>query len=206
MPETDPDQAPGERLGLLGGTFDPPHAGHLAAARAVLSALNLDRVDLLPANEPWQKTDAGTKITPAATRLAMVRALVRGVDGLGVDDREIRRGGPTFTVDTLREIRAESPSTEIYLIVGADTAAGLSTWREPDEVLALSTLVVVNRDGQTPDVPRAAGRVRTVEMPAVDVSSTRVRAAVAQGRDVTAEVGSAVAAIIAADGLYGARP
>ena len=89
MSRIDPDQADVLRLGLFGGTFDPPHAGHLAAARTVLQALNLDRVDLVPANEPWQKADRSDTVTPAEVRLEMVRALVKGVDGLGVDDREI---------------------------------------------------------------------------------------------------------------------
>ena len=203
MPQNDPDQAPVLRLGLLGGTFDPPHKGHLAAARAVRAALNLDRVDLLPANDPWQKSESGATVTPAAVRLEMVRALVNRADGIGVDDREIVRGGRTFTVETLRAIRQESPGTEVYLIVGADTAARMGSWREPEEVFSLSTLVVVNRGPGTAVEPRGAARVRTVAMEPVDVSSTAVRAAVAAGHDVTDMVTAPVAAVIAAHGLYG---
>ena len=198
-----PDQAGVLRLGLLGGTFDPPHVGHLAAARAVLEALNLDRVDLVPANEPWQKADRGEPVTPAEVRLEMVRALVNGVEGVGVDDREIVRGGPTYTVDTLREIRAEMPGAEIYLIVGADTAARIPTWREPEEVMSLSTLVIVNRGEELPVEPRGASRVRIVQMDSVEVSSTAVRAEVASGRDATAMVTAPVMDVISSHGLYG---
>ncbi|MFM8794548.1 MAG: nicotinate-nicotinamide nucleotide adenylyltransferase, partial [Acidimicrobiales bacterium] len=152
MPSDTPDPRrywAGMRLGLLGGTFDPPHLGHLAAARTVRDALGLDRVDLLPANDPWQKSVAGRVVTEASVRLAMVRALVQGEDGLGVDDREIRRGGPTYTADTLEEIHAEMPGMEVHLIIGADTARTFGTWMRPGVVAALSTLVVVNRGDET---------------------------------------------------------
>ena len=202
MSQNPPAQAASLRLGLLGGTFDPPHRGHLAAATAVLRALNLDRVDLLPANEPWQKSGRPDAVTPAPLRLEMVRALVKGHEGIGVDDREIRRGGPTFTIDTLREIRAELPGAEVYLIVGSDTAAGMSTWRDPEEVLSLSTLVVVSRGPERPVEPRGATRVRVVEMEPVDVSSTAVRRAVAEGIDVTDMVTAPVRDVITVHGLY----
>ena len=193
------------RLGLLGGTFDPPHVGHLAVALAVGEALGLDRVDLVPANDPWQKTSEGRAVSPAAVRLQMVRALVDGHPRLAVDDREIVRGGPTYTVDTLREIRAELPEAELFLIVGSDTARRLPTWREHEEVGRLSTLVVVNRPDTAPETPSGAGRVEFVVMKDVDVSSSAVRAAVSAGGDVTAMVTPAVAAVISGLGLYGAR-
>ena len=192
----------GMRLGLLGGTFDPPHLGHLAAARAVRDALGLDRVDLLPAHDPWQKTGGGRDISPSAVRLEMVRALVQGEDGLGVDDREIRRGGPTYTADTLEEIHRETPGMEVHLIIGADTARSFGTWRRPGAVAALSTLVVVNRGDETATAPEGAGRVEFVAMTPVHVSSSAVRAAVARGEDVSSEVGAAVARVIAERGLY----
>lgn len=193
------------RLGLLGGTFDPPHVGHLAAALAVASALGLDRVDLLPANDPWQKTSEGRAVSPAAVRLEMVRALVEGQPSLGTDDREIRRGGPTYTVDTLREIHREQPGTDVHLIVGSDTARQFQTWKDHGEVARLSTLVVVNRP-DTPAVrPSGAERVEFVTMQEVAVSSSAVRAAVSAGDDVSGMVTPAVARIISAHGLYGAR-
>lgn len=190
------------RLGLLGGTFDPPHLGHLAAARAVRDALGLDRVDLLPANDPWQKTAGGRDITEAPVRLAMVRALVQGEDGLGVDDREIRRGGPTYTADTLEELHAETPGMDVHLIIGADTARTFGTWNRPGVVAALSTLVVVNRGDETAPAPDGAGRVVFVEMAPAHVSSSSVRAAVARGEDVGDGVGAAVARVIADHRLY----
>ena len=141
---------------ILGGTFDPPHLGHLAAAEAVRTQLGLDQVLFLVANDPWQKSDARA-VSPADVRLKMVHSLIDGRPGLGVDDREIRRGGPTFTADTLEEIHAESPSTDVFLIVGADTASRMHTWHRPDVVARLTTLVDVNRnDGANPNMHQNA--------------------------------------------------
>lgn len=203
------------RLGLFGGTFDPPHVGHLAAALAVREALSLDRVDFLPAHDPWQKTSTRDdhftpggprQVTPADVRLEMVRALVGDTPGLGVDDREIRRGGVTYTVDTLEDIRRGDEQVDLYLIVGADTARRFHTWHRHAEVAALSTLVVVNRNLDTPSAPVGAPHAEFVGMEPVEVSSTAVREAVARGEDVSAMVTPAVAAVIAAHGLYGAKP
>lgn len=190
------------RLGLLGGTFDPPHLGHLAAARAALDALGLDRVDFLPAHDPWQKTGQGRSVTPAGIRLEMVRALVADSRGLGVDDREIRRGGPTYTADTLAEITRDAPGAELFLIMGVDTARGFPTWQRHGDVGRLSTLVVVSRGNERPSAPAGAARVEFVSMDPVDVSSSEVRAAVAAGENVTGSVGPAVAGLVASHGLY----
>lgn len=190
------------RLGLLGGTFDPPHVGHLAAALAAGHALGLDRVDLLPANDPWQKTAGGRAVSPAAVRLEMVRALVEGQPFLGVDDREIRRGGPTYTIDTLREIHRDHPGAEVHLIIGSDTARTFATWKDHAEVARLSTLVVVNRPDTPAEHPAGAQRVEFVTMEEVAVSSSAVRAAVSAGKDVAAMVSPPVSRIIAAHGLY----
>lgn len=206
---------PGARLGLLGGTFDPPHLGHLAAARAVRAALHLDRVDLLPANDPWQKSGGGREVSPASVRLEMVRALVNGEEGVSVDDREIRRGGVTYTADTLEEIREDHPGTDVFFIIGSDTARTFTTWRRHEVVAALSTIVVVNRgvsvnheqaaDANVPDRPGGAERVEHVWMEPVDVSSSTVRDAVARGEDVADRVGARVASVIARHGLYGSK-
>lgn len=190
------------RLGLLGGTFDPPHVGHLAAALAAGHALGLDRVDLLPANDPWQKTAGGRTVSPAAVRLEMVRALVEGHPSLGVDDREIRRGGPTYTIDTLREIHRDHPGAEVHLIIGSDTARTFATWKDHAEVARLSTLVVVNRPDTPAEHPAGAQRVEFVVMEEVAVSSSAVRTAVSAGSDVSAMVSPPVARIIGAHGLY----
>ncbi len=187
------------RLGILGGTFDPPHLGHLAAAEAVRTQLGLDQVLFLVANDPWQKSDARA-VTPADVRLKMVHSLIDGRPGLGVDDREIRRGGLTYTADTLEEIHAESPSTDVFLIVGADTASRMHTWHRPDVVARLSTLVVVNRnDGTNPNMRlNAIG----VAMEPVDVSSTLIRTRVAAGESIAGLTTDGVADIITQHRLY----
>jgi nicotinate-nucleotide adenylyltransferase len=162
-------------------------------------------VDFLVANDPWQKVGE-RNVTPAAVRVEMVRALVGGIDGIGVDEREVRRGGLTYTVETLEEIAREMPGTDVYLIVGQDTADRIHTWKRHAEVLALSTLVVVNRDQNAQHVPPALAdaRVLFVSMPSVDVSSTDVRAAVAAGNDIVAMTSVGVAEVVRTLGLYGA--
>ena len=191
------------RLGILGGTFDPPHAGHLAAAVAVQTQVALDELVLMVANEPWQKV-GDRLVTPAQVRFEMTKALVEGISGLRADDREIRRGGPTFTVDTLEEILAEHPDTEIFLIVGADTANRLETWHRASDVVRLSTIVIVNRDNST---NAATGflrdaRVLNVTMTPVDVSSSAIREAVAHGESIVSLTSPTVASIVRDRSLY----
>ena len=191
------------RLGLLGGTFDPPHLGHLAAAQAVLAQLGLDRVDLLVANDPWQKSDTRS-VTPAALRLEMAHALVDGHAGLGVDDREIRRGGPTYTADTLEELRNELPASEIFLIVGSDTSERITTWHRPEVVRSLSTLVIVNRNGQP--TPADMNSAIHVFMDPVDASSTDIRRRVLHGEPIDNLTTRGVVRIIETNGLYRSAP
>jgi len=191
------------RLGILGGTFDPPHAGHLAAALAVQTQVALDELVLMVANEPWQKVGE-RQVTPARVRFEMTEALVEGISGLRADDREIRRGGPTFTVDTLEEIHAEHPDSEIFLIVGADTASRLETWHRASDVVRLSTIVIVNRDDSTntfPEILRDA-RVVNVTMNPVDVSSSGIRDAVARGESIDSLTSPSVATIVRDHSLY----
>ena len=191
------------RLGILGGTFDPPHLGHLGAALAVQTQVGLDEIVLMVANEPWQKV-GDRQVTPAHLRWEMTDALVQGISGLRADDREIRRGGPTFTVDTLGEILAEQPNTEIFLIVGADTAERLETWHRASDVVGLSTIVIVNRDNSTNTAPGFLrdARVVNVSMNPVEVSSSAIREAVARGESVVASTSSSVASIIRDHSLY----
>jgi nicotinate-nucleotide adenylyltransferase len=167
--------------------------------------MGLDRVDFLVANDPWQKS-SDRVVSPAALRLEMVHALVEGQTGLGVDDREIRRGGLTYTVETLEELVKEQPDTEVFLVVGQDTANRIGTWHRYEEVLGLSTLVIVNRvenNSQLPEVLSGA-RVHNVSMPLVDVSSTGVRAQVASGEDLASLTSDSIAAVVRRHGLYGA--
>ena len=191
------------RLGILGGTFDPPHAGHVAAAVAAQTQVGLDDVVLMVANEPWQKV-GDRQVTSAQVRWEMTEALVEEISGLRADDREIRRGGPTFTVDTLEEILAEQPNTEIFLIVGADTAERLETWHRASDVVRLSTIVIVNRDKSTNAAPGFLrdARVLNVTMNPVDVSSSGIRDAVARGESIESLTSSSVASIIRDRSLY----
>src|SRR5688572_955042 len=132
------------RIGVFGGTFDPIHVGHLVTAVNVRHELSLDEVLLVVANDPWQKT-GHQLVTPAQDRLAMVTAAIENVKGISASDVEIRRGGASYTADTLRDLQRERPDAELFLILGSDAAAGLPTWEHVDEVRALSTLVVVTR-------------------------------------------------------------
>ena len=189
-----------KRIGLFGGTFDPPHVGHLVTAVNVRYALGLDSVVLMVANSPWQK-DGTRPISPAADRLAMVEAAVADVEGLIAGDAEIRRGGPSFTADTLQGMARCYPDAELYTIVGDDAAAGLTTWQRYDEVVALSHLVVVDRPGEQVELPAGFDWLR-VEVPRLEVSSTDLRARVLDGRPLDYLVTDSVLGIIAARHLY----
>lgn len=170
-----------ERLGIFGGTFDPPHVGHLVSAVNVRHELGLDRVLLVVNNQPWQKT--GTRaVSPAADRLAMVTAAVADVEGLEASSIEIDAGGPSYTADTLAALRVEDPQRELYVILGADAAAGVLTWERHEEVRALATVVVVERPGAPPAPSPEGWRWVHVEVPAIDVSSTDLRARAVDGR------------------------
>jgi nicotinate-nucleotide adenylyltransferase len=172
-----------ERIGILGGTFDPVHVGHLVAAVNALHDLELDRVLLVVANEPWQKTGL-RPVTPAAERLAMVEAAVGDVDGVEASGIEIARGGISYTADTVAELVSLHPGSELYLVVGEDVAAGLDSWERVDEIRGRVTLAVVTRPGdfERPP-PRIEGwNVVAVEIPALDISSTDLRRRAATGR------------------------
>lgn len=170
----------GERLGVFGGTFDPVHVGHLVAAANVRHALGLDRVLLVVANLPWQKGER--VLTPAEDRLAVVQAAVEGAEGLEASRLEIDRGGESYTADTLEELVAADPGRELFLVVGADVAAELRTWRRVDVVAALATVVVVTRGGVPQPQLGPPWRTRRVEIPALEVSSSELRARQAAGR------------------------
>jgi nicotinate-nucleotide adenylyltransferase len=196
--------APGRRTGVLGGTFDPPHIGHLLAALNVRHALDLDEVLLVVANDPWQKT-AERPITPAADRLAMVQAAVAGLDGLVASDVEIGRGGPSYMVDTLAELAVADPDGDRFLIVGADAAAGLLTWDRAERLPGLATLVLVDRPGIECDAPPPGWPLRRVEIPRIELASTDLRARVADGRPLDLLVPDGVWSVIRDRRLYGFR-
>lgn len=199
-PRPTPAAARWRRVGVFGGTFDPPHVGHLVAANDVRHALDLDVVLLVVANDPWQKR--GTReVSPAADRLALTEAAVEGVDGLVASDLEIRRGGTSYTADTLAELRSRHPEAELLLVLGSDAAAGLPTWERVEEVRAAAEVVVVSRPG-APAEPLPGWRWTTVETPRLDVSSTDLRTRVRDGRPVDFLLPAAVIACIEARGLY----
>lgn len=194
------------RLALFGGSFDPPHLGHLAFARVALEALAPDRLLWLPAGRPWQKADR--PMADAAHRVAMLRLLVAGEPRFAIDERELHRAGPSYTVDTLREFRAEQPAAELLLLIGQDQYARLPTWHRAEAVLALATLVVVPRAGQAVVAPPGLPphRMQVLALPDIPVSSTAVRDAVADGEDIRPMVGMEVASYIAAHRLYEKKP
>lgn len=169
------------RIGVFGGTFDPPHVGHLVAAVNVRHALDLDEVLLVVANEPWQKLGS-RPITPAADRLAMVEAAVAGVAGLAACDLEIGRGGHSYTADTLVELAERHPGAALFLVLGADAATGLPTWERVEEVRERASLVVVDRPGAPPPAIPAGWDWTHVVVPRLEVSSTDLRDRVADGR------------------------
>jgi nicotinate-nucleotide adenylyltransferase len=191
------------RLGLLGGTFNPPHIGHLICAQEARAQLGLDRVELVPVHSPPHKEvidDPGPEV-----RLELCRAAVAGDEGLGVCDVEVRRPGPSFTVDTLRELDPENQ--ELTFIVGGDMALSLPTWREPGEVLRMARLGVAERvwavraDIEVRLAP-LGDRIDFFAMPRIDISSTEVRRRVAKGRPIRYLVPDAVAEAVAERGLY----
>ena len=192
-----------QRLGVFGGTFDPPHRGHLAVAQAAQRTFALDRVLLVVANDPWKKSP-DRAITPAADRLAMVQALASNQAGLEVSDREIRRGGPSYTVVTLRELAAAHPGSELFLIIGRDLVDDFSSWHESVEIGRLATIVVVDRPGYVTD-PQRDWKMLIIEP--VDVSSTELREQLQQTLPADSKALShmtpEVLQVIRSRGLYG---
>lgn len=191
----------GPRIGILGGTFDPIHVGHLVAAVNVRYSLALDRLLLVVANVPWQK--AGLRsITPAEDRYALVAAAVGDVEGVEASRIEIDRGGPSYTVDTVEEVARQFPSASLFCVVGADVADELGTWERSEVIAELATLVVVNRPGSVRTAALDGWRVEEVEVPALEVSSTDLRARAADGRPLDYLVPKEAVRCIRARGLY----
>lgn len=189
------------RIGVFGGTFDPPHVGHLVTAVNVRHALELDLMILMVANSPWQKV--GTRpITPADDRLAMVAAAVADVPGLVAGDHEIRAGGHSYTADTLVALASEHPHAALFTVVGDDAAAGIRTWDRVDEVIERSQIVVVDRPGEPVELDPDIDWIR-VEVPRLEVSSTDLRKRWADGRPLDYLITDDVLAVIAERGLYG---
>jgi len=189
------------RCGILGGTFDPPHRGHLVLARRCHEALTLDEVLFRPAYLPPHKLDA--PLSPFELRMEMLRAAVGEEQGWRVLSLEREAGGVSYTVRTLERLSAERPGDELWLLIGEDSLDELAHWREPERIASLARLAVYRRSGAAGRVdPRFAGRVEFVEGPRVDISSREIRERLAAGRRVAGFVPAAVLAIIAREGLY----
>ncbi|HEX4673390.1 MAG TPA: nicotinate-nucleotide adenylyltransferase [Solirubrobacteraceae bacterium] len=196
------------RIGILGGTFNPPHLGHLVCAQEAYLQLHLDRVMVIPASIPPHKP---VEDEPGADhRLELCRlAFQRDESRFAVSDLEIRRDGTSYTVDTLKELHSSEPDSELYLIVGADIAAGLPKWREPEKVLSLATLAVAQRPGTGPETVeralaelRGAERARFFDMPEIGISSTMLRDRVREGQPIRYLTTDAVGGYIARHNLY----
>jgi nicotinate-nucleotide adenylyltransferase len=203
--------SPRERIGILGGTFNPPHAGHVELARCALAQLKLDRVLLVPALTPPHKAvswDPGGE-----HRAQMCRLAGDGEPRIEVCTAELERPGPSFTVDTLQSIHANRPDAQLTLILGADVAVTLGAWREPREIVRLARIAVAERPGVSRERVRdaldalgARDRLDFLEMTPHDLSSSQVRRALACGEPIDALVGGPVAAYIDQHELYGRRP
>jgi nicotinate-nucleotide adenylyltransferase len=188
------------RVGILGGTFDPPHNAHLMMAQAALQRIPLDEILFMPAPAPPLK-DPG-RLTPYAERVEMVELAVRGQPGLRLSRLEEFRTGPSFTVELLRRYR-EQYVNEPFLIVGADSVQELPSWREPVEILALATIVVFARTGYSLRIPvEDEAAVIVFESPVIDISSTEIRSAIRAGRPVRSFLPEAVLEFALDTGLY----
>jgi nicotinate-nucleotide adenylyltransferase len=189
------------RIGLFGGSFDPVHNAHLALARHALAELHLDELRWVPAGQPWQKARV---ITPAPQREAMLRLAIADEPRFVLERCELHRSGPSYTLDTVRELQATQADAQWFLLVGQDQCAGLHTWHGYVELLRLVTLAVAQRPG-TADAANAqvlaAPKIR-LSLPAMPVSATDIRARVAAGQDIGALVPPAVAHYIHQHRLY----
>ena len=188
------------RLGIFGGSFDPPHLGHLLPAIDAAEALALDAVRFVPA--AVQPFKAGRASASPRDRLAMTERLVAGVPGFTADGREIDRPGLSYTVETLAGLATEFAGAELFLLLGADAFALLDQWREPERIRDLATVVVMARNGDSLSDRLALPGVRVLQTRRVDISSTELRARVRDGRTIRGFVPDAVADYIAEHRLY----
>lgn len=194
------------RIGVLGGTFDPVHLGHLVLAETAREHLALERVRFLPAGQPWRK--AHRAISPAEHRLAMLR-LALDSTGFEISELELQREGPSYTADTLEELGRLNPGSELFFIVGQDALLDLPNWSRPERILNLACLAVAGRRGETADLkeletslPGSAGRLRSLKMPHLEISSSDLRQRARAGRSLRFLVPAAVEAYIREQGLY----
>jgi len=189
------------RIGLFGGSFDPVHHAHLALARQALDQLQLDELRWVPVGQAWQKARA---LTPAAQRDAMLQLAIEGEARFVLERCELQRAGPSYTLDTLRELQAATPGSDWFLLIGQDQYRNLHTWHGVDELLQRVTLAVAQRSDESAEADarvRAAPRV-ALALPPMDISATDIRQRVAAGSDISSLVPPAVALYIYQHGLY----
>jgi nicotinate-nucleotide adenylyltransferase len=198
------------RIGILGGAFNPPHTGHLVCAQEAFVQLELDRVLFVPVGQAPHRDLEGDP--GAGARLELVELAVGDDERFEVSRVELEREGPSYTSDTLRGLREASPGDELFLILGGDQAATLPSWHEPEQVLSLATVAVVERSNWSRHAIgiklsrlRGAQAIRYLDMPLIQISSSQVRRRVADGRPVRYLVPDKVAAYIESNGLYGAN-
>lgn len=195
---------PAPRVGLFGGSFDPPHLAHRALAACALAELKLDKLLWIPAGQPWQK--AGRQLAPAEHRRAMVELMIDDESRFELDDCEMRRTGASYTVETLRERAANHPGEQLFLIIGQDQYARLNTWRDWPEILQRATIAVAARAGEAikaaPELQVTPHQSFKLALPAMEHSATAVRQKVMRGEDIRPMVGNAVAGYISRHRLY----
>ena len=192
------------RLGVFGGAFDPPHLAHVALAQAALEQLQLDELRIFPTGQAWHKSQA---LTAPEHRLAMARIAFANLPRTVIDDRELRRPGATYTIDTLRELKGEQPQAELFLVMGEDQAVSLTRWREWESIVQLAVICVAARSltgtpaELAPGLP-AQPEVRLLRLPSMPESATQVRARVAHGEGIAHLVPAGVASYIDHHHLY----
>jgi nicotinate-nucleotide adenylyltransferase len=192
-------------VGILGGTFDPVHLGHLLLAEQARVQLTLDEVLFIPAGEPWRKSHRA--VTPAEHRLAMLRLAIQGNSAFGISDIEVRRDGPTYTADTLEALAGERLDDAFWFILGADALWDLPNWREPGRIVKHALLAVAQRESHEAapaelNLPELVGRITSFECPRIDISSTDIRARAADGLSIRYLTPDAVGAYIEEHALY----
>jgi nicotinate-nucleotide adenylyltransferase len=193
------------RLGVFGGAFDPPHVAHVALAQAAVEQLQLDQLRIFPTGQAWHKAQS---LTPPEHRLALAEVAFGGLPRTVIDDRELRRPGPTYTIDTLRELKAEHPAAQLFLVMGEDQAISLTRWREWEAIVQLAIICVAERPsapahaGSPPPGLPAQAELRLLRLPSMTESATEVRGRVAQGQGIAHLVPPGVASYIELHNLY----